>query len=57
MKGVKERVLARLHTPEKVELQAEQIELGLVDELSALLNRMKAMDKQLAKSVQKIVNI
>jgi hypothetical protein len=28
MKGVHDRVLAKLHTPEKVELQSEKVELG-----------------------------
>ena len=33
MKGIKERVLARLHSPEKVELQAEQIDLNAFKDL------------------------
>lgn len=37
MKGVHDRVLAKLHTPEKVDLQAEQIELANINELKSLL--------------------
>jgi NDP-sugar pyrophosphorylase family protein len=33
MKGIKERVLAKLHAPEKVELQSEKVELGIADDL------------------------
>ncbi len=37
MKGIKERVLAKLHAPEKVELQSEKVMLANINELKSLL--------------------
>ena len=41
---------------ESVELASHQLELGLVEDLAKLLNRMKAIDGALMKSTQKSVN-
>jgi hypothetical protein len=41
---------------DKTELSSHQVELALVDDVSKLLTRMKAIDAALMKSTQKAVN-
>jgi hypothetical protein len=42
--------------PQVTELASHKIDLGLVEDLAKLLNRMKAIDAALMKSTQKSVN-
>jgi len=57
MKNIKDRINNKLFKQEEtVELSAEKVELGLVQDLDKLLSRMKAIDKALMKSVQEYVN-
>ena len=53
--GINKNVFSKLPKQE-VELSSEKVELGLVDDLDGILKRMKAIDSQLMKSVQKLVN-
>lgn len=53
--NTKKTVYEKLFT-EKTELAKHEVELALVDDLAKLLNRMKAIDGALMKSVQKTVN-
>lgn len=56
MKNIKDRINSQLFKAQEVELSAEKVELGLVQDLDKLLSRMKAIDKALMKSVQEYVN-
>jgi len=61
MKGIKNRVLSSMPKEEKVELQAEQIELGALDDLEKAIKKLSnsrvKLDSSLSDWYDKVFNL